>query len=196
MAQACRSLPYFPQASSFPTRATAPASSLAPSPLAPHPSSSQRPDCSPPGLRPPEAPRALREVLSTLANPHLADTISRVLVRASKSLQSCLTLCDPWTVAHQAPLSVGFSRHRSRSGLPCPPPGDLPKPGIEPASLTSASLAGGFFTPRATWEALLGPHRTPYKGMEAQGGSTSLRSQRQQAVKLDTPTGWLSNIRS
>ena len=40
----------------------------------------------------------------------------------------------PWTVAHQAPLSIGFSRQESWSGLPCPPPGDLPDPGIEPAS--------------------------------------------------------------
>ena len=40
----------------------------------------------------------------------------------------------PWTVACQAPLSVGFSRQEYCSGLPCPPPGDLPKPGIEPRS--------------------------------------------------------------
>ena len=39
-----------------------------------------------------------------------------------------------WTVAHQAPLLVGFSRQEYWSGLPCPPPGDLPKPGIEPGS--------------------------------------------------------------
>ena len=47
------------------------------------------------------------------------------------SLQSCLTL---WTVAHQAPLSMGFSRQEYCSGLPFPPPRDLPDPGIEPAS--------------------------------------------------------------
>ena len=40
----------------------------------------------------------------------------------------------PWTVAHQAPLSMEFSRPEYRSGLPCPPPGDLPVPGIEPMS--------------------------------------------------------------
>ena len=39
------------------------------------------------------------------------------------------------------------------SGLPCPPPGDLLDPGIEPASLTSPALAGGFFTTSTTWEA-------------------------------------------
>ena len=48
----------------------------------------------------------------------------------AKSLQSCLTLCDPWTVAGQAPLSMGFSRQEYCSGLPCPPPGGLPDPGI------------------------------------------------------------------
>ena len=41
-----------------------------------------------------------------------------------------------WTVAHQAPLSVGFSRQQYWSGLPCPPPGDLSDPGIKPASPT------------------------------------------------------------
>ena len=45
--------------------------------------------------------------------------------------QSCPTLCDPWTVAHQAPLSVGSSRLEYWNGLPGPPPGDLPDPGIE-----------------------------------------------------------------
>ena len=51
----------------------------------------------------------------------------------------------PWTVARQAPLSMGFSRQEYWSGLPCPPPGDLPDPGIKPTSLKSPSLAGEFF---------------------------------------------------
>ena len=42
-----------------------------------------------------------------------------------------------WTVAHQAPLSMGFSRQEYWSGLPCPPPGDLPDPGAEPESPVS-----------------------------------------------------------
>ena len=58
----------------------------------------------------------------------------------------------PWTVAHQAPLSMRFSRQEYWSGLPFPSPGDLPDPGIEPASLTSPTLAGRFFTNCATWE--------------------------------------------
>ena len=64
----------------------------------------------------------------------------------AKSLQSCLTLCNPWTVAHPAPLSMGFSRQDYWSGLPCPSPGDLPDPGIEPQSLVSPALVGAFFT--------------------------------------------------
>ena len=50
---------------------------------------------------------------------------------------SCVQLfATPWTVAHQAPLSMGFFRQEYWSGLACPPPGDLPDPGIEPTSLT------------------------------------------------------------
>ena len=59
----------------------------------------------------------------------------------------------PWTVSFQAPLSMGFSRQEYWSKLPCPPPGDLPDPGIEPMSLMSPALASGFFTTSATWEA-------------------------------------------
>ena len=59
-----------------------------------------------------------------------------------------------WTAAHQALLSMGFSRQEYWSGLPCSPLGDLPNPGIEPASPMSPALAGGFFTTSATWEAL------------------------------------------
>ena len=59
----------------------------------------------------------------------------------------------PWTLARQPPLSMGFSRQEYWSGLPCPPPGDLPNPGIKPTSLASPALAGGFFTTSATWEA-------------------------------------------
>ena len=58
-----------------------------------------------------------------------------------------------WTVAHQAPLSLGFPRQEYWSRLPCPPARDLPNPGIKPLSLTSPALAGRFFTTGATWEA-------------------------------------------
>ena len=58
-----------------------------------------------------------------------------------------------WTIARQAPLSMGFSRQEYWSGLPCPPLGGLPNPGIKPMSLTSPALAGGFFTTSCTQEA-------------------------------------------
>ena len=57
-----------------------------------------------------------------------------------------------WTVAHQAPLSMGLSRQEYWNGLPCPPPVDLPNPGVEPISLTSPVLASRFFTTGSTWE--------------------------------------------
>ena len=57
--------------------------------------------------------------------------------------KSCLTLMTPWTVVHQTSLSMGFPRQKYWSGLPFPSPGDLPDPGIEPAS---SMLAGRFCT--------------------------------------------------
>ena len=58
-----------------------------------------------------------------------------------------------WTVVHQAPLFMGFSRQEYWSGLPFPSPEDLPNAGIEPMSLMSLELAGGFFTTSTIWEA-------------------------------------------
>ena len=58
-----------------------------------------------------------------------------------------------WTVAHQAPLFTGFSRQEYWSELPCPPPGDLPDPGIKLTSFMSPALADRFFTTSTTWEA-------------------------------------------
>ena len=62
----------------------------------------------------------------------------------AKSLQSYLTLCNLRDCS-----SPGSSVHGILQGLPCPPPGDLPNPGIEPASLMSPALTGGFFTTSA-----------------------------------------------
>ena len=56
------------------------------------------------------------------------------LVHGSLVAKSCPTHVTPWTVAHQAPLSVAFSRQEYWSGLPFPSPGDLPDPGIESGS--------------------------------------------------------------
>ena len=69
---------------------------------------------------------------------------------------SCVQLCaTPWTVAHQAPLFMGFSRQEHWRGLSCSSPGDLLNPGNEPMSLTSLALAGRFLNASATWEARL-----------------------------------------
>ena len=60
-------------------------------------------------------------------------------------LQWCPTICDLWTAAQQALLSMGFSSQEYWSGLPCPSPGDLSGPGTEPISLVSC-IAGRLFT--------------------------------------------------
>ena len=64
-------------------------------------------------------------------------------------MSDCVTL---WTLVLQAPLSMGFSWKEHWSGLPCPPPEDLPEPVIEPTSLMFLALADGFFTNSATWD--------------------------------------------
>ena len=57
-----------------------------------------------------------------------------------------------WTVACQSPLSMGILQAEYRSGLPCPPPWDLPDPGVKLVSVMSPELADGFFTTSATWK--------------------------------------------
>ena len=71
-----------------------------------------------------------------------------------KSLSCVWLFVTPWTVAYRVPPSMGFSRQEYWSGLLFPSPGDLVTPGIEPTSLVSPALAGGFFTTSATWEIL------------------------------------------
>ena len=60
-----------------------------------------------------------------------------------QSLSRVRLFASPWSIAHQAPLSMGFPRQEYWSGFPFPSPGDLPHPGIKPMS---PALAGGFFT--------------------------------------------------
>ena len=71
----------------------------------------------------------------------------------AKSLQSCLTLCHPMDCSQPGSSVYGNVQAKILSGLPCPPPGVLPNPGIKPISFTSPELAGRFFTTSATWEA-------------------------------------------
>ena len=93
------------------------------------------------------------ERLLTNETKEMFHTQVNACVRA-KSFQLCPTLCNPMDyIAHQAPLSMGLSRQEYWCGLPCPPPGDLPRPGIEPLSLVSPAWAGGFFTTSTTWQA-------------------------------------------
>ena len=72
------------------------------------------------------------------------------VLRRFRHVQHFVTL---GTLAHQAPLSMGFSRQEYWSRLSCPPPGDLPDPGMGLVSLISPALASTFFTTSATWEA-------------------------------------------
>ena len=81
---------------------------------------------------------AEREHVQDKASKQTKDAQTQAVLVA----RSCPTLATPWTVARQAPLSMGFSRPECWSGLPFPSPGDLPDPGMEPESL--ASQAGSF----------------------------------------------------
>ena len=69
------------------------------------------------------------------------------------SLSHVQLFVTPWTVAHQAPLSMRFPRQEYWSGLPCPTRGDLPNPGIEPTSPEAPVLAGRFLTTEPSKEA-------------------------------------------
>ena len=71
------------------------------------------------------------------------DTCLKCMLSCFSSVRLYATL---WTVACQAPLSMGFSRQEYWNGLPFPSPGHLPDLEIEPMSLPSPALAGGFFT--------------------------------------------------
>ena len=72
----------------------------------------------------------------------------------ARLLQLCLTLSDPVDCSLPGSSVHGIlCRQEHWSELPCPPPGDLPNPGIEPKSLMSPALAGVFFTISVTWEA-------------------------------------------
>ena len=69
-----------------------------------------------------------------------------MIISSILSLSHVRLFATPWTVTHQALLSVGFPRQKYWTGLPCPPPGDLPDLGIESSSPASPDLEDGFFT--------------------------------------------------
>ena len=74
--------------------------------------------------------------------------------------QSCLFV-NPWTIAHQVPLALGFSWQKYWRGMPFPAQGDFPDPGIELASLASPTLAAELFTISTSWEAHIGLQHHP-----------------------------------
>ena len=77
-----------------------------------------------------------------------------MMMYAVPSCFSCVQLSETlWIIAFQAPLSMGFFRQEYWSGPLCPPPGDLPDPGMEPNSLMSTALANRFFTISTIWGA-------------------------------------------
>ena len=93
-----------------------------------------------------------------------------------KSLSRVRLFVILWTVAHQAPPSMGFSRQEYWSGLPFPSPRGLPNPGMEPKSFTSPAVAGWFFTTSATWKAPFDSNKRILKGnyVTALGGAPLL----------------------
>ena len=109
-------------------------------------------------------------------SPQLLNTCNEILFTLLHYLTRCMYVCVLghfghlqllvilWTVACQAPLSVGFSSQEYQSALPGHPPGNLPNPGIEPESLRSPALVGRFFTTNTTW----GAHLTRYALLKIQ----------------------------
>ena len=106
---------------------------------------------------------SMQSLYATLQRSVTVQNISVFILDIGKVIQlyPCMLSCFSCvrffatlqTVAHQAPVSMGFSRQEHWSGLPCPPPGGLPHPRMESASLTSPALVGRFFITSATWEA-------------------------------------------
>ena len=82
----------------------------------------------------------------------------------------CPTLCSPVDCSPQDPLSMEFSRQEYWSGLPFPPPGDLPDPGIEPRSSASPTLAGGFFSAEPPGKQFITSLGYP-KGLDLESGT-------------------------
>ena len=86
-------------------------------------------------------------------HPQPAGTAHPLPCARTQSLSHVQFFATLRTLVHQAPLPMGFSKQEYWSQLLCPPPGDLPVPGIEPTSPEFPALAGRIFTTRATWEA-------------------------------------------
>ena len=94
-------------------------------------------------------------VFSETFSPRFPHNCSLISLKCALPLSCGLLFATPWTVAHQAALPMGLSRQEYRSGLPFPPPGDLPNPGTEPASAVSPALENGVFTTEPPRKSLL-----------------------------------------
>ena len=125
-------------------------------------------------------PAGFTSGLHTFANPVLLlmntsySSLVWLPISYEKALvaQSCPTLCHP--VDCSLPLPKAFSRQEYWSGLPFPSPGDLPDPGIKPASLMTLALTGRFFTTSTTGEApLMGVAQTLKRTVSFQSHQTS-----------------------
>ena len=99
------------------------------------------------------SPQEFENLFWALLSLALKEAFFTVCVLSLVQLFDCSLPGFPVLHFLQAPLSMGFSRQENWSGLPCPPSGDFLDSGIEPMSLLSLVLAGGFFTTNATWEA-------------------------------------------
>ena len=114
-------------------------------------------------LRCSRCPRKCFVILEVYHYKPIISSFVRSFIYSYKKLCVCVLSCFSrvrlfatlWTIGHQAPLSMGFSRHKYWSGLPFPPPGDLSDSGIKPAYPVSSALTGRFFTTSTTWEARL-----------------------------------------
>ena len=89
---------------------------------------------------------------------HFCSVSSVVCLWCAQTLSCVWLFVTPWIAACKASLSMGFSWQEYWSGLPFPPPGDLPNQEMEPMSLMSPALVGEFFTTRTTSEKAMAPH--------------------------------------
>ena len=101
----------------------------------------------------------------------------------------CLTLWPPWTISHQAPLSMGFPRQEYWSRLPCPPSGDLPKPGIEPCLLHCRWILYCWAT-RKAWV------YQPYVLCRVLASVSSFKKKNSVILKVDSLFTWILVLRN
>ena len=118
-----------------------------------------------------------------------------MLSMCAKLLQLCLTLCKPMDWSPPSSSVHRILQAKYWSGLPCPPPGDLPKPGIESTSLMSPALESGFFTTSATWEVPSGG-LFPSAVATYLGGPLILRGDHTSNIVLCWPANFLSSSSS